>query len=106
MTEVNRLAPPSLNVPKIRKKMPEPFSRPSISIGGGVQAKKRQWQHVLIADVQIGDVVAGHGLVTDVHDKISDDAEPGMRWFVILHAGENPEPVIFKATDTVYAFTA
>lgn len=44
------------------RKKPAPFKRPSIDIG----KHGREWKEVMVCDLEIGDIVAGKGLVVDV----------------------------------------
>lgn len=49
--------------PEVRKRMPDPFTRPSIAVGGGAKQIKRSWQDVSVTALQPGDTVAGFGSV-------------------------------------------
>jgi hypothetical protein len=44
---------------------PKPFSRPSISLGGG---EKKEWREVNVYSLKPGDIVRGFGAVEQVSD--------------------------------------
>lgn len=47
------------------KKLPAPFKRPSIDIGGSAP-EPREWKTVKLVDIRIGDTVADHGKCTEM----------------------------------------
>jgi hypothetical protein len=65
--------------PKIQKKMPAPYSRPSISIGAA--EVKRGWKQTHVTDLAEGDVVAAFGRIASVREWINRDP---YEWNVVL----------------------
>lgn len=82
------------------KKLPAPYKRPSISIGGGVQ-KKREWKFVTALDVREGDIIADLGLVHEInYIRLQDPVQI----YVSILAGEHKTPIKFEAGETLQAF--
>lgn len=100
---------------KTQRKMPAPFSRTSINLGGDPQTK-RSWGHVLAVKLKAGDVVPGVGVLTDVVEGdvtvISDhcsechhEDDPTVIWTVTVTGGDGNTKT-FKGEEQVWAFTA
>lgn len=83
------------------KKIPAPFSRPSISISGGEQ-KKREWRFVTALDVRENDIIADLGLVHEVtYEHLTDPVQI----YVYIRAGEHEIPIKFEAGVLLKAFS-
>ena len=61
---------------RVQRKLPSPFKRPSITVGGGVEVK-RQWRQVPVRSLNVGDVVADVGMIDNI-DEILEI--PGRVW--------------------------
>lgn len=100
---VSRTKPYSgLSKPQVSKKMPAPFSRPSITIGGA-SGPKREWRTVRVVDLREGDIVPGIGRLYAVAERIHDDND-NYNWTVLVTGGLNLTRV-YAGNDTVWAFT-
>lgn len=111
MTSIERIPVPSVSSqPRVQRKMPAPFQRPSISIGTPREAR-REWRSVLACDIKVGDIVPGLGRIYDVHERVDRFrlAVPGspeqVRWFVVLSGGVSNVRT-YQGNETVWAFTA
>ncbi len=92
-------APVPEKVPTIRRKIPAPFQRPSITIGGPA-GPKRHWRHNLACNISPGDTVPGIGIVTDVVETVDPDTHA---WTVVITGGDD-NTKIYAGTDTVWVF--
>lgn len=65
----SRITVPSGNagVPQIRKKIPAPFARPSISVGSS--GPRREWRTVEAHQLKAGDIVPSVGRLASVHEE-------------------------------------
>lgn len=86
---------------KPTKKLPAPYQRPSITIGGGTQ-KKREWKFVTALDVREGDIVADLGLV---HEVTYEHLKDPVQMYVHIRAGEHKIPIKFEAGVLLKAFS-
>lgn len=85
---------------KPTKKLPSPYKRPSISIGGGAQ-KRREWKYVTAMDIREGDIVADLGLVHEITYYHQQDP---VQIYVGILAGESKTPIKFESTTPFKAF--
>lgn len=85
-----------MNVPRRRKAIPKPFERKSISV---TQDIKREWQHVPASQLEVGDIVAHHGLI----EKISPYGSVQGEKVVLLVFPENT--IGFEPETDLFAFT-
>ncbi len=100
---IGRTLPQNTSVPRVQRKMPAPFTRPSITIGGDPAAPKRAWRRILACNVEPGDTVAGFGRVDHVDDTIAGVGQ----WNTMLRRDEDDQvtSTVYSATDVVFAFT-
>lgn len=56
--------------PEVRKKIPQPFRRPSINAGG--QSVKRAWRDTVVHRIVPGDTVAEFGIVAEAAETLVD----------------------------------
>lgn len=117
MTDVNRLAIPSLPSARTRSKFrPKPFARKSITINASIPpAERREWTTVAVTDIKVGDIVPGVGRVFEVKESIhTPRAHSGLTaaeiadqisWTVTIKGGVSNER-IYQGNDTVWAFTS
>lgn len=92
--------------PVTRRKLPAPFSRPSINAGGA--PVKRFWKEVSVLAVKKGDTVAGFGVVEDVVEFINmpmEETQDMREWRIRVYnvVGEYRD---FPGHERVHAFTA
>lgn len=102
--DVQRLSVPSSPGGRVQRKIPAPYERPSIAIGGGAAAsEKREWRQTSVMDVKAGDTVPDIGVVTEVtHTEL--DAET-LDWFVRITGGQGGSNAkYFHGSDSVLAF--
>lgn len=88
---------PLPQTPQVRKKLPAPHARPSITIGGG-GAVRRIWRWVAAHRIQVGDVIPDLGRVSEVTvnsyvPPLGSGLTPAqiasqVRWTVTITAGE------------------
>lgn len=94
--------------PRVQKKMPKPFARPSISVGGsGPKAVKRDWKQTPVHKVAVGDTVADVGEV-DTIEEISESSGVAVRdhvWTIVL-TNVFGARFRFRGETSVMAFTA
>lgn len=78
--------------------IPKPFSRPSISLGGG---PKKDWQEVETHVLVRGDNVRGYGVIEKIDwvDYSPDNSVITIQWV-------NGDTTSFSPSDVVTAFTA
>jgi hypothetical protein len=113
VTDINRIAVPSPPRTTVRKKMPAPFQRPRISVGGGAAQAKREWRVIPVTDVREGDILPGIGYVETVMENVAmpdfDQVAAGAAldpvWTVIVTGGEDNRRV-YNGNDEVHVFTA
>lgn len=87
--------------PQIRRKMPAPFVRPSISLDGHYRVK-RVWQDTAVCDLVEGDTVAGFGTVEAKAEFIQVSADEVWRIRLYNVMGEWKD---FPGYDRVFAFS-
>ncbi len=83
------------------KKLPKPFSRPRIELGGSGKVAKKDWQWVSGFDLKEGDIIAGEGVV----DEIKTHVQYGAEWRMYLRTPRYPHGTIIEATKKFYVFT-
>lgn len=83
------------------KKLPTPFSRPRIEIGGSSTREKRDWQWVNAFDLEKDDIIAGEGVV----EEIKTQAQYGAEWRMYLRTPRNPHGTVVDAFKKYYAFS-
>lgn len=91
--------------PVTRRKIPAPFTRPTINSTGG-KPVKRYWKDTKVTDLKRGDTVANFGLVESVVEFINDRPDdPAFQWRIRLYnvVGDYRD---FPGSQRVYAFTA
>lgn len=86
--------------PRVQRKLPAPFQRPSIAVGGGHAAIIREWRHVLACEIKQGDIVPGIGCVDTVEETVSAS---GGEWTVTLIGGADNRRV-YPGFEQVFAF--
>lgn len=93
--------------PQVRRKVPTPFTRPSITVGGGAAgAVKRHWQEIAVTDVKQGDTVANFGVVDEIEEHVRiREWINGRPWTVELH-NVMGETKVYGGEDVVLAFVA
>jgi hypothetical protein len=109
VTELHGVTGAPYATPSVRKKLPQPFQRPSIHASG--PPEKRSWKDTRVTEVQARDTVAEFGIVAAVQefldatqvDPESGEAQTGW-WRVRMHnvMGEIRD---YPGHDRVYAFT-
>lgn len=82
------------------KKMPTPFSRPRIEIGGGSRAKK-DWVWISAFELSEGDIIANHGEVLEVRTQYQEGAE----WRIYLRTPSIEHGTVVDAWKKYYVFT-
>lgn len=104
---IERIPASPLTAPKVQRKIPDPYTRPALSIGG-TSGARRQWRQIPVTAVRAGDTVAGVGLVTDTQEKLVTPnrvlADPDVTWTITL---TNIEGVgrVYGGHETVLCFT-
>ncbi len=83
MTDIERIPVPATPPATIRRKMPEPFTRPRLVIGGP-DGPKREWRTIPAYDLSIGDIVPGVGRLYKVDETTY---LPEGRWVVEVEGG-------------------
>jgi len=83
-----------LNVPRIRRKIPSPFKRPSADLGW--PEVRREWQDVPSELIEEGDIVAGAGIVS----RVGVDGIDVTLWCGV----PEPRPCHYYRGDAVLAF--
>lgn len=86
--------------PKIQKKIPAPYSRPSISVGEAKRAK-RGWKQTPVTELVKDDIVADFGRVETVEEFVVRDP---YAWNVKLTNAFGATKT-FPGHDTVLAFS-
>jgi hypothetical protein len=82
------------------KKLPKPFSRPRIEIGGS-STEKKDWQWVNAFDLEEGDIIAGEGVVLEIKTHVQYGAE----WRMYLRTPRYEHGTIVEATKKYYTFS-
>lgn len=111
---VVRLPADPSKAPKIRQKMPQPFQRPSITIGGGANRVAREWRLVKATEIREGDIVTGVGRVFSVEEKVEMPERLTFTdsvtytgdlsfWTVVVRGGAD-NVRLFQGNDEVFAF--
>ncbi len=100
----SRVRVPAKPPATVRRKMPAPFARPSITISADASAPRRTWRHILAADLVIGDTVPGIGVIHDIVD-VTRGEDGGFDWQVTIHGGDDNVRTI-RATEIVMAYVA
>lgn len=83
------------------KKLPTPFSRPRIEIGGSAKVEKRDWQWVSAFDLEEGDIIANEGIV----EEIRTQAQYGSEWRMYLRTPKHVHGTIVDAFKKYYTFS-
>lgn len=87
--------------PIVRRKIPAPFSRPSINATGG-KPVKRSWKDTSIVDLKPGDTVADFGTVESSVEFINTDSDMPWRVRVYNVMGDYRD---FVGNDRVFSFS-
>lgn len=87
--------------PTVRRKMPAPFTRPSISIGGS-SCQHREWRTVAVTDLVEGDCIPGLGRVFQVDEKM----DLGTREWTVTVRGGVDNVRVYQGNESVWAFAA
>lgn len=82
------------------KKIPAPYSRPRIEIGGSGVQEKREWAWVNAFDLEVDDIIAGEGVVQEIKTHV----QYGSEWRMYLRTPRNPYGTIVEATKSFYTF--
>ncbi len=82
--------------PRVQRKMPSPFQRPSIAVGE--PDVRREWRDIPAAELAVGDTVPGVGIIRTVTHQ---DRSP----FTVTVNGGDGNHRAFAHTDRVFAFT-
>ena len=82
------------------KKLPKPFSRPRIEIGGSSKVVKKDWQWLNAFELAEDDIIAGEGLVQEIKTHVQYGAE----WRMYLRTPRYPHGTIVEATKKFYTF--
>src|SRR5690242_18830325 len=86
MTGIEGIKLPSLPNATVRRKIPNAFHRPSISIGAGYPpGEKREWRTIVAQDIATGDIVPGIGRVFSVNEQLI--TTPDVVWTVTVTGG-------------------
>lgn len=101
--DITRLPVPAKPPAQVRRKIPAPFQRPSITISGGADTPKRAWRHILACEVRPGDTLPGVGIVESVSDFV--DADAGYAWTVTIIGGDG-NVKLYEGNDLVFVFCA
>jgi hypothetical protein len=83
------------------KKIPAPYSRARIEIGGTKPEDKREWHWISAFDLAEQDIIAGEGVVLE----IKTHHQYGAEWRMYLRTPRNPHGTIVEATKQYYTFT-
>lgn len=110
---VSRLPVPNLPSGRVQRKVPAPFTRPSISIGTAIQ-ERRQWRTVPAHAITQGDTIPGLGTVCEVVEEVKQyradqlgrgiGMKPRVLWTVTVAAGDGNERV-YAGEEQVWCFT-
>lgn len=91
---------------KPTKRIPRPYSRPSITVGGG-KIEKREWRPATALDVRPGHIIAGFGLVHEqppIQYFVTDDFATGGKIIKVkMNVGEHG-PLTFDSTTPLKVF--
>lgn len=88
------------NTPQIRRKIPTPFSRGSISISSS--GPRRKWCMARAEDLQAGDTVPGVGVIEEAVETF--DASLPTPWYVTV-TGAAGNVRVYRGGEPVWAFT-
>lgn len=83
------------------KKLPPPYSRPRIEIGGSGTVAKKDWQWLNAFDLKEGDIIAGEGVVLEVRTQF----QSGVEWRMYLRTARQEFGTIVEATKKFYTFS-
>lgn len=102
--DITRIPVPSLPKGQVRRKIPKPFARPSISVGaaGSPAVERRYWQIVNVVDLKVGDIVPGIGRVFELIEKFDSDDRS---WTMTVKGGLDNIRV-YGGNETVWAFAS
>jgi len=96
-TSIEGIRLPSLPThPRVQRKMPAPFTRPSLTVGD--TPVKRAWRDIPAEELSIGDTVPGIGTIDEVH-------RAQQAPFTVTVRGGDDNFRAFNHTDRVFAFT-
>lgn len=109
MTAIEGFQLNSPRAPQVRKKMPAPFARPSITIGGS-PIERKSWKTVQSQDIKVGDIVPGVGRVYEVNEVVDRSVmltsnPPQFPWTVTVKGGLGNVKT-YQGGELVWAFTA
>jgi hypothetical protein len=82
------------------KKIPDPFQRPSIDLGGGPKVKK-DWQWINANELSEGDIIAGEGVVLEIKTQF----QYGDEWRMYIRTPKHEHGTIVDAFKKYYTFS-
>lgn len=83
------------------KKLPTPFSRPRVELGGGLKKEKKDWHWISANELRENDIIAGEGLVQEIRTHF----QHGMEWRMYLRTPRYPHGTIVDGFKKYYVFT-
>lgn len=99
------LRDPSMPPGRIRFSKPAPFRRPSITIGAGPGAPRREWGTVPAHRLAAGDILPGVGLIDTIDEQIISGNDLVVRWTITVRGGQGNVTTLTGDAE-VWAFTA
>jgi len=100
---------------RVRAKMPAPFARPCISVGGPEDGVTRVWRSVVARNLGVGDLIPGVGKVHHVHETVlapqhdsglsAESIVERILWTVTVHGGNN-NTARYRGDEMVWCFTS
>lgn len=114
--DITRIPVPSLPKGQVRRKIPKPFARPSITIGAGIPpADRREWAEVPAGDIRVGDIIPGIGRVFAVNNVLEvpragsglapEEIAGRVKWTATISGGADNTRT-YHGSDIVWAFTS
>lgn len=82
------------------KKLPAPFSRPRIEIGGSAKVVKRDWQWLNAFELAEDDIIAGEGVVQEIKTHV----QYGPEWRMYLRTPKHQHGTVVEAFKKYYVF--
>jgi hypothetical protein len=111
---IGRVSVPNLPNGRVVRKVPAPFQRPSINIGGTPQVR-REWRNVPAHALKAGDTIPGVGTLYRVQetlttppagsDRTPDTIADQITWTVTVEGGLR-HTRIYQGSETVWAFSS
>lgn len=115
MTAISRIPVPGLPNGRVQRKIPKPFARPSITIGGCEPTERREWANVPAHQLRAGDIVPGIGRLFEVTEGVTSPAyNSGLPWrevadlvsWTVTVKGGVANTRTYQGGEAVWAFTA